>query len=304
MSVDEAIRQEAAVRHHPTPRANRRRAPTDAAMAWGRPSIRNRTFVWLVGVAVTVFVVTPLIVMIGVSFSANAWWEFPPPALSLQWYERLFSRPEFVRSLWVSLGAALIAAGVGLVVGLLAAVGIVRGRRGPSSTLGAGVLLPLLLPGIAIGLGVYVLYIEVGVPINIGTLALGQVILLVPFSTRLLMVGLTTINPNVERAARNLGARPHTVFFRVSLPLMRTAVVASALLLFVNALEDTAVALFVNNSETITVPVRLLFYQELEPGPLIAAGGTILMLLGAVLALLVSWFVGIGRAFGVTTGKG
>ncbi|MPZ24902.1 MAG: ABC transporter permease subunit [Micromonosporaceae bacterium] len=253
---------------------------------------------------VTLFVLTPLAVIIGSSLTPQRYWQFPPEGLTFQWYEQLLTDAEFMRSLLVSFVVAVIVTLIGTAVGLLGAIAIVRGPRGTSQRLALGTLLPVLFPNVAIGVAIFMLYANLGVPIGIVTLALAQLILVLPFTIRLLMVGLTGINPNLERAAQNLGAPPGMAVVKVVLPLIKGATLTAALITFVHSLDDAAVALFINNPDTITVPVRLLLYQETQPGPLIAAGGTILMVVGVVVCAVIVKTVGLGRAFGVSSGKG
>lgn len=291
------------------PRVTRVTNPAGARPPRGRgarpdlpPWLRRGGYV--VGAVVVVFTLTPLVVVVGSSLSPTRFWQFPPEGLTTRWYAQLLTDGEFLRSLWVSFVTATIVMVAGTVVGLLGAIGIVRGPRGTSQRLAIASLLPVLFPNVAIGIAIFMLYANLSVPIGILTLAMAQLILVLPFTIRLMMVGLSGINPNLERAAQNLGASPATAVRRVVLPLMKGAILTAALITFVQALDDAAVALFVNNPDTVTVPVRLLLYQETQPGPLIAAGGTILMVIGIAVAVVVVRTVGLGRAFGVSTSKG
>lgn len=283
-----------------------RRAARRSTGATGRVTAprRVRWVGYVVGVVIALFTLTPLAVVVGSSLSPQRFWQFPPQGLTFQWYGQLLADAEFMRSLLVSFVVAAIVTLLGTAVGLLGAIAIVRGPRGTSHRLAIGSLLPVLFPNVAIGVAIFMLYANLGVPIGIVTLAVAQLILVLPFTIRLLMVGLTGINPNLERAAQNLGASPGLAVIKVVLPLIKGATLTAALITFVHSLDDAAVALFVNNPDTITVPVRLLLYQETQPGPLIAAGGTILMVVGVIVCVVIVKTVGLGRAFGVSSGKG
>src|SRR5262249_55014743 len=138
-----------------------------------------------------------------------------------------------------------------------------------------------------------------GIPINVVTLALAQLILVLPLVTGLIFVGLLGIRPNVERAAANLGAPPWRVFVRVTVPLMRAAVVAAAIIAFVRSFDDSAVALFVNTGTMVTLPIRMLVVGEQEAGPLIASAGSVLLFIALALAVVVDRVIGLDAAFGI-----
>jgi putative spermidine/putrescine transport system permease protein len=161
------------------------------------------------------------------------------------------------------------------------------------------VLIPLLVPAIAIGISIYDLYLQYRVPINVVTLGLAQMILIVPLISGLLVVGIGGIGLNVERAAANLGARPLHVFWRVTMPLMRAALVTAAILAFVRSFDDTAIALFVNSPTNTTLPVRMLAGMAENPGPVIAATGCVLLLFALALGVFLDRTIGLARAFGI-----
>lgn len=265
---------------------------------------RMRPVAYLFAACVGVFVLVPLLVIVTSSFNTVGFWQFPPTGVTLRWYRQLFNDPEFIRSFETSFATAFAVTVMAAVLGVLAAVGITRGRKGPSNTLGTIALLPLLFPHVVLGVAILTLYLELGARITILTLALAQLIPALPFAIRLMSVSLVGISPNLERAAQNLGASPSRAFMRVVMPLTKGALLTALLVVFVRVLEETSIALFVSDADTVTVPVRLLIYRESEPGPLIAAGGTLLLVVSLIAAAVIIKTIGLGRAFGVSTGKG
>lgn len=255
---------------------------------------------WRIFVAALVlFVLAPLIAVVGSSFAASTYWQFPADELTLGWFREFLDRPDLLSATWVSLAVGATVAVLGTSLGLMAALGIVRGKTGERHRLGLAALLPLLFPNVALGLAILLFYIQASLPVNVFTLTLAQLVLVLPFTVRVLMIGARGVPGNAERAALNLGATPWRTFWTVTLPSMRGSVVAAAVLALVVSLDDAAVALFINTGQTITLPVRLLFLRETEPGPLIAAGGTVLLVLGILLLALLQWTVGLTRAFGL-----
>lgn len=265
----------------------------------GRGSSGRRvlTVVWVTVLAL--FVLAPLIGVLGSSVTTAPFWEFPPRSFTLDWYVRFFSDPQLVRSLLVSLGTASFAAIVGTVVGILAALVLAGTRAGKSGTARALVLIPLLIPHLTLGVAIFTFYVSIGLPINMITLGAAQLIIVIPMIVGLLVIALESMTPNVQRAAADLGATPYQTFTRVTLPLIRPAVIAAAIIAFIRGFDDASIALFVNSPTTITLPVRMLIEMEHESGPLIAAAGSVLLLIAVVLAVVLERTIGLSRAFGL-----
>lgn len=246
----------------------------------------------------TVFVVAPLVAILGSSVTTSTSWRFPPDGVTSQWYEEFANSGALVRAAGTSVAVGVVVALTGTVIGMLAALAIGRDRRGERKLLGMLALLPLLFPNIALGLAILTFYVEAGIPVGVGTLAIAQLVLVLPFVIRILMVGISSVRSSAERAAQNLGAGPVTTLFRVTFPMMRGAIVAAVVLALVQSLDDAAIALFVNTGRLVTLPVALLFLRETEGGPLIAAGGSVLLIVGVVLLVVMARSFGLGRAFG------
>jgi ABC-type spermidine/putrescine transport system permease subunit II len=276
---------------------------SSAAQAAHRSIARRRTLglvlrCVLIGV-LAMFVLAPLVGVLGASLTTKPFWQFPPDGVTLEWYRQFFADDQLVHSLFVSLSAALFAAVVGCTVGLLAAFAITRSRTGSSAIVRVGTLIPLLVPHLALGIAIYMFYIRFRVPLNLLTLGAAQLILVLPVIIGLLVVSLETIPTNVERAAANLGASRFRIARSVTLPLIRPALVASLVVAFIRGFDDSSIALFVKSGKTTTLPVRLLLTAEVLPGPLLAAAGSMLLLIALLLAVVIDRTIGLSRAFGL-----
>lgn len=278
-------------RPRPAPAARRRRARWPRRLALG---------MWLAAIAT--FVLAPLVTIMGASFGDQPYFRFPPSGWSLDAYRRLFGDAEVLQSLWVSFASAMLAGLSGCVLGLLVALAIVRSRKGINHALAAAMLLPLMIPHIALGAALYVVYIRLGIPFTTVALAFAQLVLVLPFAVRSLMGSLQGLDISVERAAMSLGARPYQVAWWVTLPALRSGLAVAFVLGFATSFDDAAIALFINSPESTNMPVRLLGYLEGEVGPFIAAGGTVLLVAGFLIIAAVGR-LGIGKAFGVREGK-
>jgi putative spermidine/putrescine transport system permease protein len=247
------------------------------------------------------FILAPIVGILSTSITTTTFWEFPPTGATLHWYQRFVETKELVQSTSVSLAAALVVAIAGPALATLTALAMTRSRmrRTARDLVGVATLVPLLVPTIALGLAIYLLYIVAHVPVNLFTLAAAQLILVLPLTIGLMATGLEGIRPNVERAAANLGAGTGTILRRVTLPLVRPALVAAAIIAFVRSFDDSSVALFINSPDTTTLPVRMLLEMQESVGPLIAAAGSVLLLIAVALAIVLDRVIGLGRAFGI-----
>jgi putative spermidine/putrescine transport system permease protein len=247
------------------------------------------------------FIAAPLLGILSTSITTTSFWEFPPTGATLHWYEQYLHTKELVGSTYISIAAALFVAVVGPALATMTALAVTRTRirRGTRDVINVGILIPLLVPTIALGLAIYLLYILLHVPVNLFTLGMAQLILVLPLTTGLMATGLEGIRPNVERAAANLGAGTGTILGRVTLPLVRPALIAAAIIAFVRSFDDSSVALFINSPDTTTLPIRMLLDMIEAVGPLIAACGSVLLIIAVVLAIILDRVIGLARAFGI-----
>jgi putative spermidine/putrescine transport system permease protein len=247
------------------------------------------------------FVMAPIVGVLSSSVADATFWEFPPRALTLQWYAKYFTTYELLNSTYISIAAAVLVGIVGPALAVLTALALARSRISSTArdALNVATLIPLLVPTIALGLAIYLLYITAHVPINLFTLGLAQLILVMPLVTGLLTTGLEGIRPNIERAAANLGAGTTMILLRVTLPLLRPALVAAAIIAFVRSFDDSAIALFINSPQTTTLPIRMLLDMQENTGPLIAVCGSVLLIIAVALAVILDRVIGLSRAFGL-----
>jgi putative spermidine/putrescine transport system permease protein len=224
---------------------------------------------------------------------------FPPHAYTLAWYPAIVAN--FGAPVWTSLQLGVAAVAGSLALGVPAGIGLSRHRfpgRGAVSTL---LLAPLTVPGIALGLAIYVLLIWIdeqlgsAVTGSLAGLVLAHVMITTPWVVRLCLASLANHDRAAEEAAASLGARPLTVLWRVTLPAMRSGIIAAGLFAFIISFENLELALFLTSPGVTTLPVAVLQYLEYHIDPLVAAVSVAQMLVVAVLLLLLDRFVRLGR---------
>ena len=216
---------------------------------------------------------------------------FPPRGYTLHWYADILG--QFGGALRTSLLVAVAAASISLLIGVPASIGLSRYRFPGRSALSTFLLSPLTIPGIAIGLGIYVLAIQVeewnGTALA-GSMALliaAHVLIALPWVVRLGLTALANSDPAAEEAAASLGAPPWRVLWRVTLPRMRAGIVAGGLFAFIVSFENLEMTLFLIAPGMTTLPISVLQYLQYHIDPLVAAVAVVqVVLVAAALVLL------------------
>lgn len=224
-----------------------------------------------------VYVLLPLLLVIWMSFFASEIPTVPPSGYSLQWYARAAENPQFTGSFLFSLQVAVLAAALGLAVSVPATIVL---RRSNSALAGAVVQFltaPLVVPTIVIGAGVYISLVlfEIATTIpavgSVWVLGLAHTLMTIPWCVRLLLANLATLDASVEEAAASLGADPLTVLLTMTLPLIRSGVVAAALFSFVVSFGNIELSLFLVAPGQTTLPIAILQYLEWKLDPTVSA---------------------------------
>ncbi len=248
---------------------------------------------------VVAFVLVPLVVVVYVSFTPADYLRVPSPGeLSLRWYREILRRPDFGDAFVKSLALGGAATGISLLVGSLAAYGLVRYRFPGRTALGTLFLAPLMVPGVVLGLFLLIFFANLRLDGTFGALLAGHVLITIPYVVRTMVAGFAMLDPQLERAARNLGARGRTVAARVIVPLIRPAVLASASFAFLMSFDNLTLSLFLVSPRYTTLPVRMYYYVTDVTDPMMASVSTCLIAGSCGLVFLLERLVGVGRLFG------
>ncbi len=255
---------------------------------------RERAGRWLVGSLLVLgagIIFVPLVLTLYLSVFDETLIVFPPHGYTLRWYARIL--PEFAGPLRTSLLTALAAVSVSLLIGVPAGIGLSRYRFRGRDAVATLMLAPLTIPGVAIGLGVYVLAVMLeersDLPLSgsIPLMVAAHVVITLPWVVRLCLASLANHDRAAEEAAASLGARPLTVIWRVTLPAMRGGIVAGALFAFIWSFENLEMTLFLTAPGVTTLPIAVLQYLQYHIDPLVAAMAVAqVVLVGGVLLVL------------------
>ena len=273
------------------------------------PSVRNRydgmartaeRLVMLVLIVCgAILIVMPLLLTLYLSLFDEKLILFPPRGYTLGWYSAIV--PNFGGAIVTSLKLGMLAVFGSLALGVPAGIGLARHRfrgRGVISTL---LLAPLTVPAIALGLAIYVALVALDEQFgstltgSMAGLVLAHIMITTPWVVRLCLASLTNHDRAAEEAAASLGAGPPLVIWRVTLPAMRSGIIAAALFAFVISFENLELALFLTGPGVTTLPVAVLQYLEYHIDPLVSAVAVAQIVVVAALLLVLDRFVRLGQ---------
>jgi putative spermidine/putrescine transport system permease protein len=248
---------------------------------------------WLLGAWVAVvisFLLLPVAVVVLASFSRTSYLTVPPRGVTLRWFGAVLADPQYVRAIIFSLGLAAVATLGALAAGVAASYALVR-RRLPGGALVSALLnAPLVFPGVVVGVALLQGYALVRMNGTFAGLGLAHMVITVPYVVRAVMASLQGIDPEIEGAARVLGASRPVAFFTVTLPLIRPGIAAGALFSFIVSFDNVPVSIFLLGAGQMTLPVKIFTAIEYGVDPSIAAISTMLIVLtGVGLAAAERW---------------
>ncbi|MBK6715053.1 MAG: ABC transporter permease subunit [Burkholderiales bacterium] len=265
-------------------------------MSRGTSAAFNRRFAvgWLV--AGFVFLYLPILALVVYSFNdspvPNVWRGF-----TLKWYAALAEDHELITSLWLSLRIAFMTACGSVLLGTLAAFALVKYRRFTGRTVFSGMVnAPLVMPEVVVGLSLLLMLVSVqralGFPER-GTLTiwLGHLLLGLAYATVVIQARLGELNPQLEEAAMDLGARPHQVFRLVTLPMITQSMLSAWLLTFTLSLDDVVLSAFLSGPGATTMPLVIFSRARLGLNPSVNAIATVVVVVVSIGVIAASYAI-------------
>jgi putative spermidine/putrescine transport system permease protein len=237
---------------------------------------------------VLLFLVLPILIVVPMSFSNARFLTFPPPGYSLRWYEAFFGNPAWMQAARVSLGVALATALGATLIGTAAAYALSMSGSRLARSLTVILLLPLVVPIVITGIGVFFVFAKTGLLATLPGLVLANVMLATPYVVTSVLAGLRGFDPAQEMVARSLGMNRLRAFLSVTLPQIRPSVVSGALFAFISALDETVVAIFIAGGQNQTLTKRMFTALRDEIDPTIAAISSLLTAASLMVVVLAS----------------
>ena len=242
------------------------------------------------------FLYLPIVALIVFSFNdsplPNVWRGF-----TLKWYAALPDDREMLAGLWLSLRIAFFTACGSVVLGTLAAFSLVKYKRFTGRTMFSGMVnAPLVMPEVVIGLSLLLMLVSVqraiGVPERgMMTIWFGHLLLGMAYATVVIQARLHDLNPQLEEAAMDLGAKPHQVFYLVTLPMITQSMLSAWLLTFTLSLDDVVLSAFLSGPGATTMPLVIFSRARLGLNPSVNAVAAIIVALVAIGVLVASYLI-------------
>ena len=246
------------------------------------------------------FLYLPILTLMVFSFNAGSHvsvWE----GFSLRWYGALFHNTAILDATLLSLRIAVCAATVSVTIGVVGGFVLARYRhfRG-RSFLNSLVTAPLVMPDVMTGLALLLMFVfmakHMGWPLTRGgvTIALGHITIAIAYVLVIVRSRLLELDPHIEEAALDLGARPFHVFIFVTLPMIAPAIAAGWLLAFTLSLDDVILASFLSGPGATTLPMMIFSSVRFGVTPEINALATLIVCLVAI-GVIISGIVMLRR---------
>ncbi|MDA9431822.1 ABC transporter permease subunit [Bradyrhizobium sp. CCBAU 51627] len=223
------------------------------------------------------FLVSPILIIVPISFSSSRFLDFPPPSLSLQWYEAYFRSDAWVSASVQSLVIGIATALVSLAVGSAAAMALVRGSPRMRRVGYQLMLAPLIVPVIISAVALYFLFARLQLINTSLALVIAHSIGAVPLVVLIVAASLQAQNIRLEHAAASLGASRIVTIWRIVLPSIRPALIVAGFFAFLASFDEVVLSLFVSGPNTKTLPVQMWSGIREEISPTIAAVSSLLI---------------------------
>lgn len=258
----------------------------------------RRTFdaaLWILAGLALVILTLPTVVVFITSFTASESLRFPPTGLSLRWYFELLDSDDLQDMALRSLKIAAAATALAAILGTSAALALSRSRQRWARIIDAFFMSPLIVPWIAIGLGILLLTSLAGLPFSTWTLIAGHTVVCVPFVLRTTIASLSQMDPSLLQASTSLGAGPLYGFRRITLPMIAPGIAAGSFLAFIASFDNVPISLFLADARSPMLPIRLWQMIQADLDPRVASISAVIVVLTLMLMLVMERIAGLSR---------
>jgi putative spermidine/putrescine transport system permease protein len=238
-----------------------------------------------IGTGITLaFIYVPLVVIVIYAFGEARTFEWPPSGYTLDWFDRAFDNTGARDAFLYSVRTGALATAVALLLGTLASLGVARYRFFGRETISFLVILPIALPGIVTGIALNSTFTQVlGMDLSLFTIVVAHATFCIVVVYNNVIARLRRLSSSFEEASADLGATPWQTFRLVTLPNMRTALVAGALLAFALSFDEIIVTTFTVGAGDQTLPIWILTnFSRPNQLPIVNAVAVIVILISIV----------------------
>lgn len=242
-----------------------------------RASFRARAPLTGFVIIVYAMVYLPIALVVLTSFNEATITTLPIRGYSLKWYAALFENTRTLSALWTSIRLGAASTCLATLIGLMAALAVVRHRFPGRRMFLALMTLPMVAPGIVLGVSLLIFARYVGFRTGFTALLLGHTLLALPYCTFIIISSLARFDRTLEDAARGLGASEARVLWRVTFPNIRPGLIGALLFGFTISIGEFVVSFFLTSAGTTTLPIRIYSIVKVGITPEINAVSTLIL---------------------------
>lgn len=251
-----------------------------------RQSSSSGMLLWAYVFCYLVFLYLPICLIPLFSFNDSIQAAFPLKGFTFGWYRTLLHNEGVRNALFTSLKVGLTSAALATICGITIAYADVFIRNRFSKLLSFLVKLPILIPGVIIGIAMLIVANLVGIGPSAGAIICGHILLAMPATVMVMHARFAGISRSIPEAAEDLGAREWTLMRRILLPMAAPAMGSAFMLAFLTSFDEFIIAFFLTGSQP-TLPVyiwgQLRFPRSL---PIVMALGSVILAVSVVVAVL------------------
>lgn len=241
-----------------------------------RPPFMARLLLGLWAGAALIFLLVPVLIVIPMSFSSARALVFPPPGLSLRWFESLFTDPGWMEAFSTSALIAMSSASLAVLLGGLTVYGLDRGRQRWRTLVETNLMAPLIVPGVITAIALYFFFAKYALLGTYAGVVIAHTVLAVPFVVMVLNTAIRSFDFRLEQVAWSLGANWRQTVTRVLLPNLGPSIAAAWIFAFVISFDEVIVTSFIAGPIN-TVPKKMYNELLMEITPTITAVATLLI---------------------------
>jgi spermidine/putrescine transport system permease protein len=242
-------------------------------------------------ILIYIFMFTPIVVVMILSFNPQQFGCFPMTGFSLKWFNELAHDDAILAAFKNSMILGSFTSIISTAVGILAALAFVRFDFPGKNTINTMLLAPIMIPEVILGVALLLFLRWLQQPKTFLLLVIGHVVLTLPYVLLIVQARLVGIKKEYEEAAHSLGANAFQTFKEITFPLLAPAILGGVLFSFTISLDDITATLFWATAENQTLPVKIFGMLRNSISPEINALGTIMVILTVAIPLFAGFLI-------------
>jgi ABC-type spermidine/putrescine transport system permease subunit II len=263
--------------------------------------VRRPTGLGLIALVVLGFLYLPIVVVVANAFNADrtlTHWG----GLTTHWFAVAFGDSATWAALWASARIALVSTTISLLIAVPAGLWARRATFRGRAVLDGTTYVRIILPEIVAAVGLFLLFRRFDLGLGMWTVVVGHVVFNSAYATIVIQARMATLSTTLEEAAADLGATPLRTFWRVTLPLLRPAIIVAGLLAFTFSFDNVITSAFLGGDQA-TLPVLVFGLMRFHVTPAVNAIAAGVMLITLVTFVLATAVVGLRSSTSMIVGS-